>query len=328
MAPGDTDPTAVGSGFDPAPFEAITFETVAEGLRFPEGPVALDDGSVLVVEIERGTLSRVSPEGTIDVVAECGDGPNGAAIGPDGAVWITNNGGCFSYFDIGGLLLPGPVPDTYTAGSIQRVDLASGDVETVYTECGGRTLRAPNDLVMDGKGGFWFTDHGLRLERSADRTGVYYGRCDGSGVTEVVFPLDGPNGIGLSPAGDRVYVAETYTGRLWAWDVDGPGSASGSGLMPPHGDLLHAAPAQDYFDSLGVDGDGNVCVATIQTGGISVVPPHGGGRFAFVPVDDVVTTNICFGGDDMRTAWVTASSTGRLLRCTWPVPGLRLAHTG
>ncbi|MEZ5269862.1 MAG: SMP-30/gluconolactonase/LRE family protein [Microthrixaceae bacterium] len=86
-------------------------------------------------------------------------------------------------------------------------------------------------------------------------------------MTEVVFPLDGPNGIGLSPAGDRVYVAETYTGRLWAWDVDGPGSASGSGLMPPHGDLLHAAPAQDYFDSLGVDGDGNVCVATIQTGG-------------------------------------------------------------
>ncbi|MCB1268108.1 MAG: hypothetical protein KDB19_08285, partial [Microthrixaceae bacterium] len=65
--------------------------TLATGLRFPEGPVALDDGSVLLVEIERGTLSRVSPDGTVDVVADCGGGPNGAAIGPDGAVWITNN---------------------------------------------------------------------------------------------------------------------------------------------------------------------------------------------------------------------------------------------
>lgn len=315
--------------FDPTPFEQLGFETVAEGLLFPEGPVAMADGSVLVVEIARGTLSRVHPDGTVEVVADCGGGPNGAAIGPDGAVWITNNGDCFSYIDLGGLLVPGPVPDSYTSGSIQRVDLVTGEVETVYTECDGRPLRAPNDLVMDAHGGFWFTDHGLRLERTADRTGLHYGRCDGSGVTESVFPLDGPNGVGLSPAGDRVYVAETYTGRLWAWDVDAPGSASGAGLMPPHGDLLHAAPGQDYFDSLAVDGDGNVCVATIQSGGISVVSPGGAGSgWAFVPVEDPITTNICFGGEDLRTAWVTASGTGRLLRCTWPVDGLALAHNG
>lgn len=322
-----TESPTAPTPFDPAPFEQLTFETVAEGLLFPEGPVAMADGSVLVVEIARGTLSRVRADGSVEVVAECGGGPNGAAIGPDGAVWITNNGDCFSYIDLGGLLVPGPVPDTYTSGSIQRVDLATGRVETVYTECDGRPLRAPNDLVMDAHGGFWFTDHGLRLERTADRTGLYYGLCDGSGVTESVFPLDGPNGVGLSPAGDRVYAAETYTGRLWAWDVDSPGSASGSGLMPPHGDLLHAAPGQDYFDSLAVDGDGNVCVATLQTGGISVVAPGGAGAgWAFVPVDDPVTTNICFGGEEMRTAWVTASGTGRLLRCTWPVEGLALAH--
>ncbi|MCO5317864.1 MAG: SMP-30/gluconolactonase/LRE family protein [Microthrixaceae bacterium] len=328
MSSTDDDPAAGATvRFDPAAFEAVTFETVAEGLRFPEGPIAMADGSVLLVEIERGTLSRVTPEGDVEVVADCGGGPNGAALGPDGAVWVANNGGCFSYFEVGGLLIPGPVPDTYTQGSIQRVDLTTGSVETVYTTCGDHPLLAPNDLVMDGRGGFWFTDHGLRLERTTDRGGAYYGRCDGSGVTEVVFPLESPNGIGLSPDGDRLYVAETYTGRLWAWDVHGPASASGSGLMPPHGDLLHAAPGQDYFDSLAVDGDGNVCVATIQAGGISVVPPAGGGTYALVPVDDVVTTNICFGGDDMCTAWVTASSTGRLLRARWPVAGLRLPHS-
>lgn len=306
-------------------FTGLHFETVAEGLRFPEGPVAMADGSVLVVEIARGTLSRVSPDGTLDVIAECGGGPNSAAIGPDGDVWITNNGGCFDFIDLGGMLIPGAVPDTYEGGSIQRVDLVSGEVTTVYTECDGRPLRAPNDLVMDGHGGFWFTDHGLRLERTSDRTGVCYARCDGSSVTEVVFPLDAPNGVGLSPAGDRLYVAETHTGRLWAWNVSEPGVVTGAGLLPPHGELMYAAPAEDFFDSLAVDSSGNVCVATIRTGGISVVSPVGGVA-DFVAVDDPVTTNICFGGPDMRNAWVTASSTGRLLRCTWPVAGLELAH--
>lgn len=306
-------------------FSDVSFDTVTDGLRFPEGPIAMADGSVLVVEIDRGTLSRVDPDGSVEVVADCGGGPNGAAIGPDGKVWIANNGGCFEFVDLGGILIPGGVPATYQGGSIQRVDLSTGEVETVYTECDGRPLRAPNDLVMDGHGGFWFTDHGLRLERSSDRTGAYYATCDGSSVTEVVFPLDSPNGIGLSPDGDRLYVAETHTGRLWAWDVPEPGVATGAGLMPPHGELMYAAPDQDYFDSLAVDSAGNVCVATIQTGGISVVPP-GGGAAEVVAVDDLVTTNICFGGEGMRTAWVTASSSGRLLRGTWPVAGLELPH--
>src|SRR5437899_13105416 len=67
---------------------------ITSGLRFPEGPVAMDDGSVLVVEIARGTLTRVRPNGAKEVIAETGGGPNGAAIGPDGKVYICNNGGC------------------------------------------------------------------------------------------------------------------------------------------------------------------------------------------------------------------------------------------
>ena len=58
---------------------------IATGLKFPEGPVALPDGDVLLVEIQRGTLSRVRPDGRVTVVAHTGGGPNGAAIGPDGA---------------------------------------------------------------------------------------------------------------------------------------------------------------------------------------------------------------------------------------------------
>ena len=196
---------------------------MADGLLFPEGPIAMDDGSVLLVEIARGTLSRVQPDGSVEVVAECGGGPNGAAIGPDGACYVTNNGGCFAWIDIG-LTVPGDVPETYWGhGSIQRVDLDTGEVSTIYGECGGRPLRAPNDLVFDEHGGFYFTDHGLRLERTIDRTGVFYARPDGTAIEEVVFPLESPNGVGLSPDGATLYVAETHTGRVWAWSVAWPG---------------------------------------------------------------------------------------------------------
>src|SRR5262249_10149329 len=105
---------------------------VGPGLQFPEGPVALPDGGVLVVEIRRGTLSRVAPDGTVTVVGRTGGGPNGAAVGPDGAVYVCNNGG-FEWHDLGGLVLPGNQPHDYIDGRIQRVDLASGKVTDLYT---------------------------------------------------------------------------------------------------------------------------------------------------------------------------------------------------
>ena len=200
---------------------------IASGLRFPEGPIWMADGTIVLVEIARGTLSRVHPDGRVEVVAETGGGPNGAAVGPDGRVWVCNNGG-FEWIEAGGLLVPGHQPDDYQGGSIQVVDLASGAVETLYTECDGLPLRAPNDIVFDEHGGFWFTDHGKARARERDRTGVFHAAADGSKITEVVFPLEAPNGIALSPDGARLYVAETPTGRVYAFDVVGPGEISRS----------------------------------------------------------------------------------------------------
>ncbi|SVD26045.1 uncharacterized protein METZ01_LOCUS378899, partial [marine metagenome] len=67
------------------------FNVITDQLQLPEGPIAMNDGSVLVVEIKRGTLSRVHPDGQVDIVAHIGGGPNGAAIGPDGHCYICNN---------------------------------------------------------------------------------------------------------------------------------------------------------------------------------------------------------------------------------------------
>ena len=301
-------------------------DVVATGLRFPEGPVAMGDGSLLVVEIARGTLTRIAKDGTTEVVAELGGGPNGAAVGPDGAVFVCNNGGCFEWQEFGGLTVPGPVPASWEGGSIQRVDLDSGEVSVLYTASSGRPLRAPNDLVMDGHGGFWFTDHGVREERTSDRTGIHYGRCDGSGCEEVIFPLDAPNGIGLSPDGMTLYGAETHTGRVWSWGLTQPGIADVSNPIGNHGSLLAGLPGMQLLDSLAVDGEGWVCVATLVNGGITAISPDGG-ETEHHPLPDPLVTNICFGGSDLRTAYATLSGSGQLVSFEWPRPGLRLHHS-
>jgi gluconolactonase len=300
------------------------FRELASGLQFPEGPVWCSDGSVLVVEIRRGTLTRVMPDGRKEVVAECGGGPNGAAVGPDGAVYVTNNGG-FEWHEVRGLVLPGEQPADYRGGSIQRVDPKTGRVETLYTRCGDVPLRGPNDLVFDRAGGFWFTDLGKLRRRDRDRTGIFYATPDGKHIREMAFPVDGgPNGIGLSPEGDRVYVAETYTGRVTYWELSGPGEIRRNPLSQHGGYLLADLHEGEALDSLAVDADGNVCVATILKGGITIVSPKGEHRR--VDTDDLLTTNLCFGGEDLRTAYITLSSTGRLVSCAWERPGLRLAY--
>jgi gluconolactonase len=303
---------------------------ITSGLRFPEGPVAMNDGSVLVVEVARGTLTRVRPNGAKEVVAETGGGPNGAAIGPDGKVYICNNGGLRLTPD--GTPIEG-LPDGYSGGCIQRVDLATGKVEVVYTECDGHRLRGPNDLVFDASGGFWFTDFGKVQERQKDRTAIYYARHDGSLIKEMIFPIDGPNGIGLAPGDTRLYAAQTFEGRVWQWDLPRPGEVArvagqGGALLagPGGGKLLAGLPGYQLLDSMAVDSAGNVCVATLINGGITVIPP-GGESVEFIPTGDPLTTNICFGGPDLRTAYITLTGSGKLVAIEWPRPGLKLHYT-
>ncbi len=305
---------------------------LASGLRFPEGPIAMPDGSILLVEIERRTLTKVDPEGNVSVVADCGGGPNGAALGPDGAVYVCNNGG-FSWRTVDGMLLPGIQADDYVGGSIQRVDLDTGKVTTLYTEADGWPLKGPNDIVFDRHGGFYFTDLGKGRERELDRGAIYYAKPDGSAIVTVARPLITPNGVGLSPDEDRLYFAETLTGRVRYWELDAPGVIASQGQpltssSPTPSTLLGILPNDSRCDSLAIDSEGNVCVATLGMGAITAFAPDGSLRALLAVPGDPMVTNICFGGDDLRTAFITASAFGTLIAHEWHCPGLELNFSG
>lgn len=303
------------------------FTLVADGLRFPEGPVAMPDGSIILVEIEPGRITRVAPDGRKETVAEPGGGPNGLAMGPDGMLYCCNNGG-FDWNENGGYLAPHGIASDYAGGRIERIDPATGKVEVLYRSGDfGCVLRGPNDIVFDSHGGFWFTDHGKvdYAKRAHDIVGIFYAKADGSHLEEVIFPSNNPNGCGLSPDGKTLYAAETYTCRLMKFNITAPGKVAPDAGPGGPGIPLYRPAGYKFFDSLAVEASGNICVATIGECGISVISPAGE-LVEFVATDDIFTTNICFGGDDMQDAWITLSGTGRLVRTRWKRPGLKLEY--
>jgi gluconolactonase len=307
--------------------DPLDFEVLAGDLGFPEGPVFLDDGSLLVVDMDGGRIVQVQ-DGAVSVVANPGGGPNGLALADPQTAVVANNGG-FLWTEINGKRIPidhathTNEPPGFTGGGIEEVDLSSGKTVTLYDEYRGRPLRGPNDLVFDATGGFWFTDHGKGRLESVDRGALYYAPPGGEALRQVAFPLLGPNGVGLSPDGSLVYVAETHTGRLWAWDLAGPGEvvpASGSLAVRHGGRCVVATPYS--LDSLAVEADGRIVIGAIGDGIVVVTPD--GKELDVHPVPGDVTTNIAFGGPDMTMAVITLSRSGRLVRCSWPRPGLRL----
>ncbi len=301
----------------------LHLDEVVRCLGFPEGPVAMADGSLLFVDIKKETLARLGTDGKVDVVAKLPGGPNGVAIGPDGAAYVCNNGGAYGFAEMApGVTVPTPAPADYKGGSIQRVDLANGAVTTLYPGKGDQPFLAADDIVFDEAGGFWFTATGIQNDEVLRKGGLYYGTIDGKPLKHAVtIPM--PNGVGLSPDGKTLYVSDTIFGRLWSFEITGPGEVKTPQIPDKPGDVVQTLPGFQWLDSLKVEAGGRICVGTLFNGGITVFDTDG--KTEHVAVPDMFTTNLCFGGADMQDVWITASSTGKILKGRWPRPGLKLA---
>jgi len=294
-------------------------QTVAViGLEFPEGPVCGREGSVYVVEIRGGRVRKIASDGTVSVFAQPGGGPNGAARGPDGALYVTNNGG-FAWHD--GLPI-GPAAD-YETGRIERID-KNGSIQRLYIACEGVRLSAPNDLVFDAEGNFYFTDpvhRDPKIRESLNvptkrRGSVYYATPDGAYIRRVATDLQHPNGIGLTPDGKTLLVAETFAASLCAFPVRAPGKL---GERQP----FAALPPDYYPDGFCLDEKGYVLVCGVIGGGIIVFDPDGT-QIDLIPGADRLVTNVAFGGPDRSTLYVTESGLGRVVAREWPRLGLVL----
>ena len=302
---------------DAAKPKMAAFKLVTSGLQAPEGPKAQADGSVLVCEMARGTLSRVSAKGEITVVGNLHGSPNGCAVGPDSAAYVTNNGGSV-YHREGDLLISDPPETRVPAGTIQRVDLKTGAFTNIYTTMNG--LAGANDIAFDQWGTFWFTD--------PPRNTVWWAKTDGSQMFPVAT-VNGANanGIAFSPDGKRLYFVSSRAGQILALDVNGPGQiarrADGTPVVTTVADFTD----KTRFDSMAVEADGTLVVGTLSEGCLTLLTPEGKLRDkVFLP--DMFVTNVSFGGPNLRTAYVTLTRTGKLVAVEWPRPGLKLVNYG
>ena len=227
------------------------------------------DGSLYVTEIGAGQIRHIAPDGGLSVFATPGGGPNGAARGPDGALYVTNNGG-FAWHN--GLPV-GPAAD-YETGRIERIE-PDGTVRGCIPSVTGRGSAPPTIWSLMTRE-FLLTDPIQRdparrepLNRPTARPGrVYYASPDGGFIRRVAGPLQHPNGIGISPDGRTLLVAETFAAGLCAFPILGPGQL---GERRPFGSL----PSGYHPDGFCVDEDGYVLVCGVLGGGIVVFDPDG-----------------------------------------------------
>ncbi len=274
---------------------------LATGLQFPEGPVWLGPERIAFTEI-RGQRVSLYDKGRVRLVAITGGGANGATLGPDGALYVTNNGG-LSLGHEGRWMAAEPI-----AGRIQRVTL-DGDLRDVAVNLPGKPPNRPNDLCFGPDGLLYYTDPHNWEDLATIGVGRV-GRTTLDGVVELVAEIPSfPNGIGFGPD-DRLYVAQSMTQRILVMDAT-PGATPATHCTLPQG-----FPDGFCFDAAGrlyaAGSLGDVVVVFEPDGRVPEVIEMGAGT---------EPTNCCLGDGRL---YVTLSGPGELVALEMPVEPLPL----
>lgn len=189
---------------------APQLRTIASGLRFPEGPSLLDDGSVAVVEMQGEAVARVAPDGAVSQLADLGGGPNGSVHGSDGAVYVANNGGLSVAKGIW------HAPREFD-GCVQKV-AADGSVSAAARDLPGPEPHRPNDLCFAPDGRLLVTDS-ADWENGSEAASGRLLAISSDGEVAVLAEIPAvPNGLAFTPDGQTLLVAQSMTQRILAFD--------------------------------------------------------------------------------------------------------------
>jgi gluconolactonase len=268
------------------------------------------DGSLYVSDLGAGVIRHVRLDGTTEVLAETGGGPNGIARGPGGALYVANNGG-ISWTD-GQVDLSAPPP---SHSRIERID-HDGTITELYRSIDGRPLGKASDMAIDTTGAIWFTDPGHNALK-APAGHILRAEADGSAIGVVASGCVFPNGVAFVPDAPILVVAETGAGAVFAYDVVGGGRQLTSRRE------FARLPKSYYPDGMCFDRDGNLVVAGTFGGGVIVFDPEGK-LIDTIPLDDPLTTSVAFGRPERDELFVTQARTGSIVRLKWPCPGADL----
>jgi gluconolactonase len=268
--------------------ETTELRQVATGFVFTEGPLWHPDGFFYFVDVRASMLYRLT-------------------LGEKPVVVRKTNGGNGTTFDLQGRLIN-------CEGDGRRVTRTDpdGTVTTLIDRFDGKRLNRPNDVICASDGALWFTDPSLRVplpERELERAAVYRIAADGS--VQEVAPFEYPNGLALSPDERTLYVANTrWTKYIHAIEVDAGGTMLRRRIFADmSSDGTNGVP-----DGMKVDAAGRVfCTGT---GGVWVFAPDGT-KIGIIETPEVCA-NIAFGGPDLRTLLLTASTSVYTLHVKTP----------
>lgn len=290
----------------PHTMEIITGLTPATIVAFTEGPAAAADGAVYFTDIVNNRIVRLPRPGAPIEVWRADSGRSNGLL-----------------FDLQGRLLACEGNEFGTGGRrrITRTDMQTGQIEVLTERFDGVQYNAPNDIAARSNGQIFFTDpcYGDRSTMQMSHESVYRIDLDGQVTRLITQPqIDRPNGIALSPDERTLYVVDSCpvlgkNRKIWAFDLAENGTVS-------HQRLVYDFGGGRGGDGMAVDQNGTLYIAAgifaprgphesseVSTG-IYVVTPAGELR-ARIPVTEDVITNCTFGGDDLRTLYITAGKT-------------------
>jgi gluconolactonase len=271
--------TAIGGGKLP-PEAAVAPVKLVELPGYTEGVVFDRDGVAYVSDTQHGTIYRVTPSGEASLWATTG-APNGHKILADGTHLVCDG----------------------KQHAVLRLSPDGKLLDKAASECDGRALREPNDLSLDPKGGFYFTDPGGSSAESPTGT-VHY--VDRRGKTHLVASgLAFPNGIILWPGGKLLIVGESEHNRILAYPVLAPGKVGAqrvfATLPDKRGDQIANAP-----DGMCLDDAGHLFVAHYGMHTVQVL--DGSGRLLrSYPAGTLTTSNVAFGGPNRDQLYITGA---------------------